>query len=105
MDITRLTLTKRNFLYRGPADSEKFADFLEEVHENLSNFMNDYNDLYSLIQDLSIANLDQGSASGYLHPSGFIVPLASGYLSYNSINIQSIDSDFQAHLTNEFSSM
>lgn len=105
MDISFLTVQKRNFINRGPAESEKFADFLEEVHENLTNFMKDYNDLYSLIGNFSSGNLDVISASGYLHPSGYVVPEASGYLSDNLINLQSIDSDLKSHLVEEFSNM
>lgn len=45
LKIPLLTLIRKNSLYRGPTDSQKFTDYFEEVFENLQNYAISCNEL------------------------------------------------------------
>lgn len=102
MDIKYPVVTKRNAIYRGPSESKKFSDFFEEVQEDLTDFMSNINELNGLIQTLSSDNLGP-DASGFLHPSGYLLPDPSGYIKANSRGLTSMEDSFKIHLLNEFS--
>jgi hypothetical protein len=58
-----VTLTKRNHVYFGKTESNKFSVSLEEIHVDINNIFDGYNSLSDSVDSL---------VSNYISPSGYI---------------------------------